>query len=384
MNQVTTKPATVRQAKSVAELLSSEATKANLAAVMAKHLSPSRFIKVIAKACRINPKLANCEPMSMMMAMSTCAELGLEPNTPLGHAYLIPYEDKKKGITTCQLQIGYQGLIALARRSGQIATIHADVVTEEEYASGAFDWEHGSKSFLRHKATTPEGKPAFSYAYAKMTDGGEQFVVLPWSRVMAIRNESQGYKAAVKFGKKDSPWMTHERAMASKTAIRALAKYLPMATEMIDAITHDTDDTDDSGFAFDPGSITIEGSATVEPDPNEGKGDEKPGEASGEAKPAAKGKGAEKAEKATSEEPTAPAEEKSEDEASDPQLSEIYGPLIERIASDLGEVTDPGEVEATLDLFSDQLAQMREAWPEGAAQIDEAADEARERLAGSA
>ena len=46
------------------------------------------------------------------------AQLGLEPNTNLGHAYLIPYYDKNSGKKIVNLQLGYMGLLDLAHRSG--------------------------------------------------------------------------------------------------------------------------------------------------------------------------------------------------------------------------------------------------------------------------
>lgn len=53
--------------------------------------------------------------MSFLAALMNAAQLGLEPNTPLGQAYLIPY--KNKSVLECQFQIGYKGLIDLAYRN---------------------------------------------------------------------------------------------------------------------------------------------------------------------------------------------------------------------------------------------------------------------------
>jgi hypothetical protein len=90
------------------------------------------------------------------------------------------------------------------------------------------------------------------------------YVVLPWAQVVKIRDGSQGYQSAKKFGKLDSnPWATHEDAMAKKTAIRALSKYLPLSVEFSDAVQIDHDggaQVDYAGFAMNPdGGATIEG-----------------------------------------------------------------------------------------------------------------------------
>lgn len=71
-------------------------------------------------------KLAETTPQSFLGAMMTAAQLGVEPNTPLGQAYLIPY--RNKGVMECQFQLGYKGLIDLAYRSGEISIIQAQVV----------------------------------------------------------------------------------------------------------------------------------------------------------------------------------------------------------------------------------------------------------------
>ncbi len=59
-------------------------------------ITPERFTRMALTAISVNPKLAECTPQSFMGALMNAAQLGLEPNTPLGQAYLIPYENKRK------------------------------------------------------------------------------------------------------------------------------------------------------------------------------------------------------------------------------------------------------------------------------------------------
>ena len=80
-------------------------------------ITPERFTRMVMTAISSNPKLAECTPASFCGAMMQAAQLGLEPNTPLGQAYLIPY--RNHGKLECQYQTGYKGLITLAYRSGQ-------------------------------------------------------------------------------------------------------------------------------------------------------------------------------------------------------------------------------------------------------------------------
>lgn len=243
----------LRQVQDVKTLLHNDQARQQLAAVAAKHMSPERLMRVTANAIRTTPKLQEADPLSFLGALMQCAALGLEANTVLGHAYLVPFKNNRKGITEVQVIIGYKGFIDLARRSGHITSISAGIHYSDDEL-----WEHeeGTEARLRHRPGPQEGEKLHAYAIAKFTDGGHAYVVLPWARVMKIRDGSQNWQSAVKFGKtKQSPWYTHEDAMASKTAIRALAKYLPLSVEMADAITIDHDEgtrVDYAAFAQSP------------------------------------------------------------------------------------------------------------------------------------
>ena len=108
-------------------------------------LTPERFSRIVMTAVSSTPKLAETTPQSFLGAMMTAAQLGLEPNTPLGQAYLLPY--KNKGVLECQFQLGYKGLIDLAYRSGQVSIIQAQAVREND----EFSYEYGLEPKLTHK-----------------------------------------------------------------------------------------------------------------------------------------------------------------------------------------------------------------------------------------
>lgn len=276
----------LRQVASVKQLLVNDQARGQLAAVAAKHMSPERMMRVVANAIRTTPKLQDCEPMSFLGALMQCAALGLEPNTVLGHAYLIPFDNRRKNITEVQVVVGYKGLIDLARRSGHITSISANIHYSDDEL---WEYEEGTEARLRHRPGDLNGKKLHAYAIAQFRDGGHAYVVLPWSHVMKIRDGSQGWQTAVKFGATaKSPWHTHEDAMAKKTAIRALAKYLPLSVEFSDAVAVDEKKADYRAFAMDPtAGVTIDGEA--EEDQPEAEEEAKP-----EPKPAAKPKPAEK------------------------------------------------------------------------------------------
>lgn len=266
---VSAKP--LRQVSSVRELLVNDQAKQQLAAVAAQHMRPEQMLRLMANAIRTTPQLGECDPLSLLGAMMTCGSLGLMPNTPLGLAYLIPFKNTRKNITEVQLIVGYRGMIDLARRSGHIVNIHGDVV----YESDDFSFEYGSNQHLTHRPRGPRKTPLYAYCHAKLTDG-EAFVVLPWDHVVGVRDASQGYRTAVKYGKKDSPWIAHQHEMAAKTAVRALFKYLPISIEidggrLSDALTVDDQHVDFAAYAAAPeDGPVIEGeSEQVDPETGE-------------------------------------------------------------------------------------------------------------------
>lgn len=265
MNTLALQKTPLRQVTDVRSLLMNEQARTQLEAVAAKHMNPERMMRVVANAIRTTPKLQQCDPMSFLGALMQCAALGLEPNTILGHAYMIPFDRNKKikskndqgreveqwvKVAEVQLVIGYKGLIDLARRSGHITSLSANI----HYADDElWEYEEGTEAKLRHRPGPLEGDKKHAYAIAKFKDGGHAYVVLPWSHIIKIRDASQGYQTAKKAGKlAETPWVKHEDEMAKKTAIRALAKYLPLSVEFMGAMEIDETKADYRAFAMDP------------------------------------------------------------------------------------------------------------------------------------
>jgi recombination protein RecT len=222
--------------------------KATLEAVLPKHVSTDRMLKIALGALRTTPKLMQCTIQSLFGAVVQCAQLGLEPNTPMGHVYLIPFEKKKKDRgqwiverTEVQIVIGYRGMLDLARRSGQIVSISAHEVCQHD----EFDYSYGLDEHLHHRPAMDErGDVIAFYAVAKLKDGGHSFEVMSRHQVETIRDNSQGYKAALisaeRYKKQpDTPWINHFVEMGRKTVTRRLFKWLPMSIEMATAVALD-------------------------------------------------------------------------------------------------------------------------------------------------
>lgn len=190
-------------------------------------LTPERFTRITLSALSTNAKLAQTTPKSFLGAMMTSAQLGMEPNTPLGQAYLIPY--KNHGVLECQFQLGYKGLIDLAYRSGQVSTIQAQTV----YANDEFEYELGLEPKLRHiPAKTNRGEPVFFYAVFRTKDGGYGYEVMS---IDDVRTHAKKYSRAYGNG----PWQTNFEEMAKKTVLKKALKYAPLKTEFVRGLSAD-------------------------------------------------------------------------------------------------------------------------------------------------
>lgn len=202
-----------------------------------KHMTPERLLRIATTSIRTNPKLKICTPESLLGAVMQCAQLGLEPSI-LGHAYLIPYRNKNKEtnqyLDECQFQIGYKGLIELARRTGQISSIMAQAVHEKDM----FEYEYGINEKLRHvPADGDRGAVTRYYAYAKFKDGGYSFLVMSKQDVMIHRDRFS--KSKDRQGNHYGPWLDHFDEMAKKSVLKALMKYMPISVEFQRAVDQD-------------------------------------------------------------------------------------------------------------------------------------------------
>ena len=207
-------------------------------------LTPERFSRIATTAVTQNPALASCTPQSFIGAMLTAASMGLEVNSPLGHAYLIPYGNN------CQFQLGYRGMIELAHRSGDIKSIEAHVV----YANDEFDFEFGLNPKLKHKpAKKDRGDATWVYAVYRTKDDGYGFEVMS---VEDINRHRAKYSKA-----KKSPWDSEWEGMAKKTVLKRVLKYAPLKTEFVRAMASDETTTDavieNGDIELVPGEYTI-------------------------------------------------------------------------------------------------------------------------------
>ena len=223
-------------------------------------MTPERFSRIVLSALSTNPKLAETTPQSFLGAMMTAAQLGVEPNTPLGQAYLIPFYNGKTHALECQFQLGYKGLIDLAYRSGEISTIMAQVV----YENDEFEYAFGLEPKLVHRpALEDRGDPKYVYAIFRTKDGGFGYEVM---LIADIRAHAKKYSKAYNAG----PWQTNFEEMAKKTVLKRVLKYAPLKSEFLREVAQDeVIKTEVSEDMYEVPNVYV--AAEYEVDPNTGE-----------------------------------------------------------------------------------------------------------------
>lgn len=231
-----------------------EKYKSSIAMALPKHLTPERMIRIALTAVSRTPGLQECDPLSIAGCVVQAAQLGLEPDGVLGHAYLVPFRNKKTQRKECQLIPGYQGLLQLVRNTGELIMVNAQVVR----ANDKFEFEDGLDPYLTHKrAAGDRGNVTAYWAGAVLRGGGRQFVVM--TRTEAAEHRDR-YSKAKDFG----PWVDEFDAMALKTCLRKLCKLLPKSVQ-----AHVAVNLDERAEAGLPQHFTVDVPLELHPAPDE-------------------------------------------------------------------------------------------------------------------
>ncbi|WP_029923954.1 recombination protein RecT [Nocardia otitidiscaviarum] len=236
------------------------------AMAMPRGMEAAQLVRDAITCLKQNPKLAQCEQVSVLGSLMTCAQLGLRPGV-LGHAWLLPFWDGKGRGYKAQLVIGYQGLVELAHRSGKISSLIARTV----YENDVFDVDYGLADNLVHKPALKgtRGDMVAFYAIAKFTTGGHAFWVMTYDEMIEYRQLHA--KARNAKGEIFGPWVDNFEGMALKTTVRQLSKWMPKSTDFARAIEADeairvdlSPDAIDHPIHVDP---TVIDSETVDTEP---------------------------------------------------------------------------------------------------------------------
>lgn len=196
------------------------------AALEAKHadfaalgVQPKQYVQAALMAVVKEPKLLDCSPESVVLALMQCAQTGLEVGRT---AHLMPFGRQ------CTFVPDYRGYIELAMATGKVDSVRVRAVYEHEdfmYAEEV----HGP--VLRHvpRAQGAGGKIVGAYAIADMHGGRYKVEFMTAEEIDAIRTtKSKSWKSGPL-----TDWY------ARKTVVRRLCKTLPMTPKLHAALRSD-------------------------------------------------------------------------------------------------------------------------------------------------
>lgn len=216
------------ESPTIRDMLENPKMQAELRKALPEVMPPLRFARLVMTAVREQPLLLEADPLSLLASCLQCAQLGLEPGTKLGHAWLLPFRNNNKGIVEVNFILGYKGIINLAHRSEHIMSIEARTV----YENDDFDYQYGIDERLHHKPVLNEpGESIAWYALARFKSGGHYWVVISPETVEAHRQRSASPNSPA--------WKNDYDQMGAKTAVRVAAPYLPLSAVAAEGIAAD-------------------------------------------------------------------------------------------------------------------------------------------------
>lgn len=143
------------------------------------------------------------------------------------HAYLIPYENKRRNIIECQLVPAWRGLADLAMRSGK-----ASLWTGAVFEGDSFKWVLGDKPFLRHKPCGQDDPRLLTQVYAVGRLKGQEWPVLEvWTKEKITKHRDRYNKIG-----KDHYSYEHFEMYARKVVLLQVIKYMPQSAELQTAV----------------------------------------------------------------------------------------------------------------------------------------------------
>lgn len=213
--------------QSIAQML--VANRAKLQKALPKHITPDRMIRVTLNSLSKNKDLLKCTQESLWEAIVEASTYGWEIGGPVAQAYLVPYKDRKSGVSRATLIPGFRGLMDLARRSGHVSNIVYGVVHKGDRFEQP---EDPMDPMLIHQAAEDpkRGSKPVTHVWAGylMTNGSRVYEVMTFDEINAHRDQySKGH------AKPDSAWSTAWESMAIKTVVKRpiMRGLVPIAAE---------------------------------------------------------------------------------------------------------------------------------------------------------
>jgi recombination protein RecT len=208
----------------------------NLAKIIPAGMDVDRFILLAIDAYNANPKLAQCQPLSVLRSIRCAAELGLAIAGPMGEGWLVPFYNKQQKMYLCQFLPGYKGLARLALQHPDVLSIEAKVVRKRD----VFEWDEGTISEIRHKpfGDAEAGGPiTYAYCMTRLAMPGNAwhttFTVATRSEIDVVRAMSEQADGLA--------WVHFEQEMSRKVVTKRHLKYVPRRIELDKALAIDNE-----------------------------------------------------------------------------------------------------------------------------------------------
>lgn len=190
-------------------------------AALPSHVPVERFVRTTLTAVQTNPRLLEADRRTLFAAATRAAQMGLLPDGREGA--IVDFKGQ------CQFMPMLGGVLKLVRNSGELASIDAQIV----YRNDKFTYRPGIDMVPQHEPDWfgDRGEVIGVYAVAKMKDGAAYVEIMNRQQVDKVRSVSRA--------KDSGPWVQWWDEMARKTAIRRLAKRLPLSTDLDGALAED-------------------------------------------------------------------------------------------------------------------------------------------------
>ena len=242
-----------------------EAVLKNISETLGSETKTKRFVASVISAVSTNPTLQECQAPTIISAALLGESLNLSPSPQLGHYYLVPFKDKKAGVTNATFQLGYKGYIQLAIRSGQYKKMNVIAIKDGELI-GYNPLDEELQVELIEDEYEREQRPTIGYyAMFELINGFRKTMYWSKRKMMA---HAEKYSTAFKFNggaealkklengeipekelwKYSSFWFKDFDGMAFKTMLRQLiSKWGIMSIEMQSAYVNDMAFKDEKG-----------------------------------------------------------------------------------------------------------------------------------------
>ncbi len=166
------------------------------------------------------PKLVECSEMSVCAALVNCATLGIIPNTPEQHAYLIPRKNKD-GVLECNLEIGYRGFAHLMQRGGRVSHVDSGVVMKGD----EYEFQKGDQVICTMRpnleTTNRQAQPIIAaYCLVVFNNGEKRLEVMDGDELAKIERAMMRQN----FDKASPAWKEWRTEMCRKAPIKRIAK----------------------------------------------------------------------------------------------------------------------------------------------------------------